>query len=140
MDAATSLETHPHAAEPVANVGIGPEDPSDVVVGFHRGGDRAQLHTPVGGDRGDARGQAACQCRQHRLRRRGPVVLRREDLRVVTLERERRAVGLLGAQPEEVLNGGATVRAVDPLDRRGTSTNDYLARTASLPRNHDAPP
>ena len=52
---------------------------------------------------------------QHELHRRRPVILGREDLGMVRVERVRRAVALLGAETEEALDGALAVRAVLPL-------------------------
>ena len=59
----------------------------DVHVALERGPDRAQLDAPMGGDGGDAGGQAAGQAGEDHLDGGHAVILGREDLRVVGVER-----------------------------------------------------
>jgi hypothetical protein len=77
--------------------------------------DRAELDLAILRDRSDACGKATGQARQHHLDWRRPVVLRRENLGMVCLERELAAVLLLLAEPEEPFHGGLAVRAFHPL-------------------------
>ena len=80
--------------------------------------DRLQLDVAVLGDRGDAGGQAARQPDQHIFDRRRALVLGREDLGMVGIEREGRLAVLLLAQTVEALDGRMAVGAVLPFAGR----------------------
>ena len=80
--------------------------------------DRAQLDAAILRDRGDAGRQAAREADEHVLDRRDAVILRREDLRMIGLERGLGLVLLLLAEPEEALDVRLAVRAVLPLAGR----------------------
>src|SRR6185437_15006898 len=97
-------ERHLDVVEAVADVAVRPEDPADVVRALELRLDRAQLDAAVLGDRGHARGQAAGQADEQVLDRRDAVVGRREDERVVGLERRLGLVLLLLAQAEEAVD------------------------------------
>ena len=62
-------------------------------------------------------GQAGCQRGEDDLGRRRAVVLGGEDLRVVGVDGEGLAVRVLLAEPAEVGDGGAAVRALHPFAR-----------------------
>ena len=117
----------PDGAEAVADVLIDAEDAADVHVRLERRLDRMQLDAAVLGDGRNAGGEAACEAGQHDLDRRRRLVLGGEDLGMVGVDGELFLVRLLGAQPEEVLDGRAAVRSVDPFD---TSTRHLKLRRA----------
>ena len=70
------------------------------------------------GDSGNAGRQTAGQADKHVLHRCGAVVLGRENLGMVGIERERGPVLLLLAEAEIALDGGVAVGAVLPLADR----------------------
>ena len=104
------LERHLDVVEAVADVAVDAEDPADVLRALDRRLDRAQLDAAVLRDRRDARRQAARQADEEVLDRRDAVVLGREDLRVVGVERRLGLVALLLAEAEEVLDRRRAVR------------------------------
>src|SRR5262252_2851854 len=109
---------HLDPVEAVANVAVDAEDPLDVHAAFQRRRHRVQLDVAILRDGCDARGQATRQPAEHHLDRGGSVVFGGEDLRVIGVERELRAVPLLLAEPEEALDRGAAVRSPQPLTLR----------------------
>ncbi|MEJ2371199.1 MAG: hypothetical protein P8Y07_10180 [Gemmatimonadales bacterium] len=106
------------ASPAVPDVGVDAEDALNVHRALECRLDGIQLDLAILGDRGDAGRQAGSQAGQHELDGRGPMVLGREDLRVVGVEREGGPVLLLLAESEESLDRGAAVRAVHPLAGR----------------------
>src|SRR5262245_65425963 len=113
------LVTDGDAAETVAHIRVGTEDPVQVHLGGGGGPHRPQLDRPLLGDGGHACGQAAAEGDQHNLHRRDTLVLRGELQRMVDVVAEPRVVLLLVAEAVERLNIRAAVRAVDP-GHRGT--------------------
>ena len=65
----------------------------------------------------DSGGEATRQCSEDHLGRRDPVVLGREQLGMVGVQREGLLVRLLLAETEEALDRRTAVCAVDPLTR-----------------------
>src|SRR5205823_12124981 len=108
------LVTDSDAAEAVADIRVGAENPVQVHLGGEGGPHRPQLDRPLLGDGGHASGQAAAEGDQDILHRRDTVVLRGELQRMVDVVAERRVVVLLVAEAVERLDIRAAVCAVDP--------------------------
>ena len=102
-------------AEAVAHVVVDAENALNVHVGLERRLDRMKLDAAPLGDRGNARGQTARQAGRERVRPASERCLRRRNLGMVRLDGERLVSRLLGAEPEELSDRGAAVRAVQPL-------------------------
>src|SRR3954464_2958916 len=111
----TDVEVDADGAEPVAHVIVDAENALNVHVGLERRLDRMKLDAAPLGDRGNARGQTARQAGQNQFNRRRSMVLGGENLGMVRLDGERLVPRLLGAEPEELSDRGAAVRAVQPL-------------------------
>src|SRR4051794_12552150 len=111
----TDVEVDADGAEPVAHVIVDAENALNIHVGLERRLDRMKLDAAPLGDRGNARGQAARQAGQNQFDRRRSMVLRSKNLGMVRLDGERLVSRLLGAEPEELSDRGAAVRAIQPL-------------------------
>src|ERR1700689_4694978 len=109
------VEGHLDVVVAVADVAVGAEDAADVVPALDRGLDRAQLDAAVLRDRRDTPRPAAPQADGEVLDRRDAVVLGREGLGVVGLERPLLLVALLLAEAEEALDLDRAVPAALPL-------------------------
>ena len=126
------------AVEAVAHVAVDAEDALQVHAGFERGLDGAQLDLAILRDRSDAGREAGGEADEHVLHRRRAVVFGREDRRMVGVVFELGLVRLLGAQAEELLDGGAAVRAVDPAAGGAPLEVRRLPGSRSAPRGRPA--
>ena len=101
IDLVVDLDT----VEAVAHVRVDAEHALQVHAAFERRAHRVQLDVAVLRHRGDARGQAAGEADEHVLDRRGAVVRRGEDLRVVRIEFEAAPMVLLAARVRNGFDG-----------------------------------
>ena len=74
-----------------------------------------ELYAAPLGDRGNARREAARKTREDEFDWSRRMILGRKDLWVVRLDREVLIAGLLRPEPEEFVNRGAAVCAIQPL-------------------------
>src|SRR5713101_2400813 len=112
------LVDHLDSAEAIADIRVHAEDALYIHVALERRRDLVQLDLPVLCDCGHACRQAARETHEHVLDRRGAVVRRCEDLRMIGVEHELGAVVLLVAEAEEALDDRPAVRAVLPFTGR----------------------
>src|SRR5215471_15464678 len=113
-----NVEMNADSAKAIAYVVVDAEDALNVHVGLERGLDRMELYAAPLGDCSNARREAARKTGEDEFDGSRSVVLGRKDLRVVCLDRECLVAGLLSSEPEEIANGGAAVRAIQPFAAR----------------------
>src|ERR1017187_7307142 len=122
------VERHLDVVVAVADVAVGTEDPADVMAALDRGLDRAQLDATVLRHGRNTPRQAARQADEEILDRRDAVVLGRENLGVVGLERPLFLVVLLLPEAEEALDLDRAVDAALPLGGRAPGELSGLRR------------
>ena len=98
------LVGHPDVTEAVTDVAVRAQDASHVHPALDRGRHAAQLDLSVLRNGGDTGRQAAGEGYEHVFDRRGTVVLGRENLGVVGVERVLGPVALLFTKSEEALH------------------------------------
>src|SRR5262245_56251788 len=113
-----NVEMNADSAKAIAYVVVDAEDALNVHVGLERGLDRMELYAAPLGDCSNARREAARKTGEDEFDGSRSVVLGRKDLRVVRLDRECLVTGLLSSEPEEIADGGAAVRAIQPFAAR----------------------
>src|SRR5215472_7136911 len=113
-----NVEMNADSAKAIAYVVVDAEDALNVHVGLERSLDRMELYAAPLRDCSNARREAARKTGEDEFDGSRSVVLGRKHLRVVRLDRECLVAGLLSSEPEEIADGGAAVRAIQPFAAR----------------------
>ena len=119
---------HFDAIKTITHVTVDAKNPLDVHAALERRRDGVELDLAILSDGSDTRSQTAGQTDEHEFDRCRAVVLGRENLRMIRIDREFALVMMLLAETEESLDGGATVSAVDLPARRPPSELGCLRR------------